>query len=155
MFEVSFKPRRRLALYAVLLIGLTGCGQATGTVKGKVTFKGVPIARGLISFVPDRGAPHPAAIIDGAYETDAMPVGEYRITITINTVPGAPTTSKQGENTSGLAVGEGLGPADRSPPPAKNSTATKLDEKYSSPESSGMKFMVQVGPNNYDPPDLK
>jgi hypothetical protein len=42
----------RLALWLFVLIGLAGCGPATGTVTGEVTVNGVPLEEGVITFSP-------------------------------------------------------------------------------------------------------
>src|SRR5262245_62070959 len=68
----------RLACLAVLGAALAaGCGgteKKVGQLKGKVTFKGVPVPAGFISFTPDaskgnQGSVKVAQIKDGEYDT--------------------------------------------------------------------------------------
>jgi hypothetical protein len=78
----------------LLLIGLgllLGCGRGSeiprGSVSGKVSYQGHPVAEGTILFVPIKGTKGPGAsaiIKDGQYEVIAgggVPVGAQRVEI--------------------------------------------------------------------------
>jgi hypothetical protein len=136
---------------SLLLLCLAGCGgPQVGSVTGTVTWNGKPIERGLITFSPNAGAPHPAAIIAGKYETGEIPTGEYKIMVILSEVPGAPPVTKQPAG----SLGEGLGASDlRAPAPSV--AKARLDPKYGDASTSGLSFTVKSGPNTYDPPDLK
>jgi len=82
---------------AVLLVGpCWGCGSSGGTpatlipVKGKVTYKGQPLTKGVIEFEPDGyGRPARGQLqADGTFELttlqpgDGVVAGEHRISIT-------------------------------------------------------------------------
>jgi len=70
----------------ILLISLfffAGCGQPKGTVSGTITWKGQPIADGVIEFHPldDKTLPiTPVVIKDGAY-TVKVPVGRMQVRV--------------------------------------------------------------------------
>lgn len=77
-----------------LLIGLgllLGCGRGSeisrGSVSGKVSYQGHPIAEGTIRFMPIKSAKDPTAsaiIKDGQYEVivgGGVPVGAHRVEI--------------------------------------------------------------------------
>ena len=80
--------RLSVALTALsALLCLAGCGgSATPSLKGKVTFDGVPIASGNIVFLPEQseGRKAAAAIEDGNYvvpaEEGLLP-GKYRVEV--------------------------------------------------------------------------
>ncbi len=69
---------------AVMCVGLLGCGGGAGKglnpVKGKITYKGAPVAGATVTFAPS-GGQGPSAI---GMTNDA---GEY--TLNTNTLPGA------------------------------------------------------------------
>lgn len=86
----------KLVALAALLLGPSwGCGSSSGTlaplipVKGKVTYKGQPVTKGVIQFEPD-GYGRPARghlQADGTFELstlkpgDGVVAGEHRISI--------------------------------------------------------------------------
>jgi len=72
-----------LALGLFSLPALTGCGEQTGTVTGKVLFDGKPLSRGQVTFISDSGTPRPAVIDhDGKY-TLQIPPGNFKITVSV------------------------------------------------------------------------
>ena len=74
----------------ILLAGLAGgCGEAsTGSVSGKVTFKGEPVVDGDVTFFqPSSGRTSQAALdSEGNYSLNlsqgALPTGEFKVTVT-------------------------------------------------------------------------
>jgi hypothetical protein len=109
-------------------------------VKGRVTVKGQPIKRGLVVFLPQGGGKDPfsAAIIDGVYETAAMPTGVARIYVTsLDPVAGA-VEIDQGD----------VNPAARGSRRARSGPA--VPAKYQSPDTSRLEYSVQAGSNVYD-----
>ena len=84
------------SLVLVVLLGLGGCGGnsaslsvSTAPVKGKVTYKGIPLTRGSISFEPESGGREANGNIqpDGTFalttykEGDGAVIGTNRIAI--------------------------------------------------------------------------
>jgi hypothetical protein len=84
-----------LALVAVLLVPCWGCGSAGGAqsalipVKGKVTYKGQPVTKGVVRFEPDGYGRMASGQLqsDGTFvlttlkEGDGVVAGEHRVTI--------------------------------------------------------------------------
>jgi hypothetical protein len=145
----------RMTLFAIVLCCSWGCNSAPemGTVTGKVTLYGKPITRGIIGLHPVKGAPQSAAIVDGAFDTGEIPVGDYTVTIELSTVPGAPATPATAANQNN--IGAGLGASDNSPSQAARAKAPQLDSKFGDTATSGLAVKVVPGPNTYNPPDLK
>jgi len=69
---------------ALVLAACAGCGTSTGTVSGQVTFKGQPIPKGTITFVPKEKKIRPAAgvIQNGKYSVE-VPVGDVAIAVNV------------------------------------------------------------------------
>lgn len=124
------RPRLVACLVAALALVVSACGQSgpeMGRVRGKVTYQGKPLEKGVVSFIPTdanrQGASGPIQP-DGSYELqtrepgDGAELGEYRVGITdvdpdaFNTeLPGEPVKVKsmlppkyQDQNTSGLTA---------------------------------------------------
>jgi hypothetical protein len=75
----------------VLLVPFTPFAYAakTGSLEGKITFKGKPVAKGKILFHPAKGKAIEAKIkADGTYAAKAVPAGKVRVSF--KDVPGLP-----------------------------------------------------------------
>jgi hypothetical protein len=85
-----------LALAAILLGACWGCGSGSAVppslipVKGKVTYKGQPVTKGIVRFEPDSGFGRMATgelESDGTFELttlkpgDGVVAGEHRVTV--------------------------------------------------------------------------
>ena len=106
------------ALFLALVVGLVWApaltaAPATGSVQGKVTLFGKPLAAGKLWFHPAKGKPVVATVKNGAYSAAKVPVGELRITLegkgvpkkyaAVKTTPLTLTVQK-GENNCDLVV---------------------------------------------------
>lgn len=69
----------------------TGCGPATATVSGTVTFNGEAVAKGAISLFPTDGKGSPAGglIADGRYTITGVAPGEKIVQLSAPVVAGA------------------------------------------------------------------
>jgi len=83
--SVTFPHLRRtcggLLLLAVLL-ALVGCSKPTGTVSGKVTYKGAPLTSGEVQFVDPAKGTGSSGKLDssGNYTlTGQLPAGTYKV----------------------------------------------------------------------------
>jgi hypothetical protein len=135
---MSFLRRAVPALAVAIAVLLpTGCGQATGRVKGTIKVGGVPLKRGLITFLSDSGKKDAfaAAIIDGVYETDPIPVGEAKVYI-LNSL----------EEEIDLSKGNDLVPMRKKRGPAGG----QVPAEYGSPDTSGLTITINPGMNTYD-----
>ncbi len=83
---------RLAGLLAVCLFVLAGAARAadpeTGTVEGHVALNGKPVAKGKITFHPQKGKPVEAQLKeDGSYQANDVPVGAAQVTIEGEGVP--------------------------------------------------------------------
>lgn len=140
-----------LAKSVLALLLLAGCGGTpslqpdgpTGTVSGKVTWKGAPVTSGIITFVnPQQGLPFTANIgADGSYAlvgpfNGAIPVGEYQIAV-------APAQQAPPDP---MALMQPMGEAG-APQPAQD-VPGEIPLKFRSPDLSGIKKTVVEGAND-------
>jgi hypothetical protein len=124
-----------LALFAAAL--LAGCGPSgpqRGEVEGRVTFKGVPVTEGMISFQRPGSAAESKLGPEGRYsitEDGGLPVGEYTITVT-------PATFED--------------KSDPTLPPGTISEkkAPNIPEKYRREGSTPLKETVKQGKNEFN-----
>ena len=98
MTEQRLSPCARRALGAGVCLAvcllLAGCGGSSGgqklvPVKGKVTYKGQPVAKGRVTFMPlTPGNSSSGPIVDGVYKLstyktdDGAPPGKYKVAVT-------------------------------------------------------------------------
>lgn len=95
--------------------GFTGCGGSSGpkrsAVRGKVTFDGAPVSRGMIVFLPEQGVDGPSSggeITNGEYtipEASGPVAGMHRVEITASREEGNETTAGVGGATAGPSGG--------------------------------------------------
>ncbi|MDX2038749.1 MAG: hypothetical protein SFX72_19035 [Isosphaeraceae bacterium] len=147
-----------IALALPMMTIFSGCGDDSGLaqrspVSGKVSYKGQPLAKGLISFIP--GAPDGRAatgqITDGKYqlttqdENDGAFPGTYTVTIAARVVDMTQATEaakKKGATSAAL-------PQDFAAK-ANKDAKNEIPEKYSLPTTSGLKAEVKAGSNTFD-----
>jgi hypothetical protein len=154
-FRTCFPGAIKALSAAVLLLLLAGCGDSTGLAKrypvsGKVTYKGAPLARGNINFIPtgttpaDRAAT--ATIENGYYnlttatENDGAFPGTYTVTITSTNVDLTEVKANQqgGAGRQGDVVR------------ASRNAKSLIPTKYEFPDQSGLKAEVKPGSNSVD-----
>jgi hypothetical protein len=139
-------PRTPCSLAILLLSLLTvGCGggSTTAAVSGRVTYKGKPVPKANVSFVPAEGTGRAASGFtdDGGRYTlgtlstsDGAAPGKYRVGVIAR---GPDRPPKPGETGSGMP-GEMM-PGD-----------PVIPVKYFTPDTSGLTFEVKRGSNRYD-----
>ncbi|MBA2227883.1 hypothetical protein [Thermogemmata fonticola] len=77
--QIRSRPSGWLLL-AVVIVPLTACGPRSGSLSGKVTYKGEPLKGGTITFL----GPYTYSTdikLDGSYEIPKMYSGSYKISI--------------------------------------------------------------------------
>lgn len=76
---------RVLWLGGVLACLLTGCGGATGTVQGTVTFQGQPVENGEVRFEPvsGMGSTLGERIASGKFSVAKLLPGKYKVTVEV------------------------------------------------------------------------
>ena len=76
-----------LVVGGILLLMISACGPRSGSLSGKVTYKGEPLKGGTITFL----GPYTYSTdikIDGSYEIPKMYSGSYRIAVETDSVKG-------------------------------------------------------------------
>jgi hypothetical protein len=131
--EVKQRNNSLAALFsaALVLAGVTGCGDSLGRVTGKVTYEGTPIAEGQVVFEPTadgKGNIAAGMIKDGVYTATEVPPGKKIVNITgIGQVKFASSSEemmKQAEEMKIRGDDSGLvAPADQVPPNAVGNRA--------------------------------
>jgi hypothetical protein len=126
-----------LTLLALAACAFTGCGGPfDAAVSGVVTLDGVAVPGGTVTFNPVQGGPAAYARIDedGAYTVQTgseagLPSGEYQVTVSANEPPTTEQISRGG-------------------PPPSGKPITPL--WYRLKDTSGLRFTVQPGNNEFD-----
>ena len=135
---ISESVVRRIAVAAsCLTIGvMSGCGGATervsGSVSGRVTFKGQPVTSGVVNLMSkSRGIGASANLgDDGKYKiTEPVETGEYKVVVTL--APPPPPRPEDG-------------------PPKPAQPAANIPEKYRSEATTDLTTMVEEGENALD-----
>jgi hypothetical protein len=147
--------RRRQALLLLSLaasIGLFGCGGSSGTVAGKVYYKGELVKGGNVQFVASDGSARSSAIAeDGTYTIDKLHLGEAKISVDTSSFKPQKGFyaygSKPMKPPPGQPEGSGYKPPDTQEL-AKRYVA--IPEKYIDPNKSGLKYTVKSGRQDYD-----
>lgn len=131
---------RMTVVVIVLITFAAGCSPTTtGSVEGRVTFKGKPVGTGLVVFIdPDGHATLPVAVeADGTFRIPKVPIGAMRVSFDNPPPPSFPaavrTTGDEDPEITALRE------------QAKRFIATPL--RYKDPASSGLSFEIHGGVN--------
>jgi hypothetical protein len=152
-----------LALGVVL--GVAGCntGPASGTVSGKVSYKGAPLKGGTVMVFPTGEGKNPVSAEikeDGTYTAEKVPTGPAKLSVETESLK-PPMVMGQGPAGGGGSAGKKYQPPPPDPkvktepyaPPDPSERAkryVKIPEKYSNPDSSGLTTMVKTGNNEFN-----
>ena len=116
----------------LITLGCSGGGEPMGHVSGKVTFGGVPVTEGSISFLSKGRSGAGTLAVDGSFkiigENGGIPPGDYKIVI----VP--PTVELPSDGTSSPVM---------APKEMPN-----IPEKYRLEETTDLKATVKEGAND-------
>jgi hypothetical protein len=106
----------------------------SGTISGKVFFRGRPLPGGTISFAPAKGK---AVVVslrgDGTYAAARLPVGELRVAIETESVAPKPPRAKDAKTTP------------PPPPPPGGPRYVPIPRKYGDLNTSGLTLEVKAG----------
>jgi hypothetical protein len=124
----------RVAIFLGLLACASwqvGCGAKappTGSVSGKVTYKGQPLTTGVVTFINEKAGSGASGEIDasGSYWIASIRTGEYNVAV--QQCPPSPSAG----------------------PEAKGSWKLNIPDKYQALETSGLTAMVKEGKNTAD-----
>lgn len=163
MLPISRRFQRCLSVFLLssLLVFAAGCGK-TGTVSGKVTYKGQPLTAGMVQFFPqNKGGDFSSAIKeDGSYSISKLPPGPVKISVTSNTtspLDNMPPMGGRGVAAKGMkeaekmmkkSKGEGEGGGGGNPFESKKGVA--IPANFGNPETSNLKLDVTGGSQPHD-----
>lgn len=76
--------RHLICLLCVVTLALAGCGRSPRVLTGAVRVNDRTVERGHLTFFPVEGTKgtHAAEIVDGRYQTNNVPPGQWRVQIT-------------------------------------------------------------------------
>ena len=137
---------------------IIGCGADDGLTKryavtGKVTYKGQPVAKGSINFLPDKpeGRGANGQIVDGAYSmttqdpSDGAFPGSYSVVVdALEPDMAAVEAAAKKKGSTSVALPQDM--VAKAYAKAKNA----VPKKYSQPATSGLKAEVKAGSNKFD-----
>jgi hypothetical protein len=151
---------------AMLTLGILACSPPTGSVSGKVTYKGQPLKGGYVAFINSSGGQTFSAPIqeDGSYQIPKITGGSYKVTVETESLKpqgetkGVPFkgVSKEGPPKDILPPKLNLpgNPADygykMATPGGQADRYVPIPRKYADPEQSGLKFDFRGGSQTYD-----
>jgi hypothetical protein len=145
MHQALCRLAPRIALVLMVLLH-AGCGKPMGVVAGKITLRGKPLSRGLITFLSevDNQDAFSAAIINGEYRTSPIPCGPAKIII----IPGS-TSTKQGPPVE-------TGGSDRHPAARRRKPGLQqsVPFRYHHARTSGLQLNIDKKENTFNA-DLK
>ena len=144
-FAHCFLRRMRPAVVLPLLLAAAaGCAPTKGDISGQVSFQGLPLPAGKITFIGEGGnnAVHSANIREGKYELKGVPVGPVKITV---------ATFKPGK---AVDRPPGFGPTTRpgteEKPPAPPEKYVAIPPRYGHADESKLTYDVQPGDQEHD-----
>jgi hypothetical protein len=157
---------RGLVGAALLTFSILACSPPTGSVSGKVTYKGQPLKGGYVAFINSSGGQTFSAPIqeDGSYQIPKITGGSYKVTVETESLKpqgetkGVPFkgVSKEGPPKEYLPPKLNLpvNPADygykMATPGGQLDRYVPIPRKYADPEQSGLKFDFRGGNQTYD-----
>jgi hypothetical protein len=123
----------------MLLICLSGCGQATSTVSGKVRYLHVPLSTGTVLLLASDGTSHHGSIQpDGSFRIPKVPTGLARVSV----------TSQEPVFAGGLDLEKA-----RQQPiheTAVRNTGSRIPLRYGDLQESGLQVEVKPGSTSLD-----
>lgn len=140
------KARRSCIAAACLLsivIGGSGCGSATATVSGKVTYSGGPVKSGsVVFFCADKQIVR-GLIVDGDYTIPNVPRG--RVIATVQATAKVPAGLRMQQQLPPMVNGPAAVPS-----VSRDFPAVELPARYALPEESGLVIDVQGSHVTYE-----
>ena len=149
---------RIIDLFCLLwLLVVSGCGPSTGAISGTVTFKGAEVPSGTVSFFAD-GKLYETEIDNGVYRISGVPPGAAKIAV-LRLDPNQPDpyVALNKARTEMLAR-KAAHPREIDPSVVTDPAQLEFLQRkrhllpfvYSSPNTSGLRFIVAAGANVFD-----
>src|SRR5262249_6949213 len=122
---------------ALFLVAGTGCGPKFAKVSGDVKFKGLPLYKGTIGFIPtEKGKRQTVGVIEnGKYSLIDVPVGDVLVTVVSIEKPEPPPDPKKK-------------PVKKKKD--KKDNEEKVATKYGDPKRTDLKLTVLSGENTFN-----
>jgi len=129
-----------------MALGLSGCS-STGTVSGKVSYKGNPVKGGSITFVSPQGKASASTSIneDGTYTIPSIPAGDVKVCVDTSMLNPAGKTAPKYSPPGGQ--NSPYGPGDASDG-AKRYVA--IPTEYADPDKTNLTCTVRGGRQTFD-----
>lgn len=131
-----------------------GCGPATGSVSGEVTYKGEKVSSATLSFCVE-GKVVETAVENGRYQVTGVPVGEAQV-IVVRLDPNQPDPNAAMQEARRLSAEKKLKSTDPTLVPdavqleALQKKRHLLPYHYASPETTDLRCTIAAGPNVFD-----
>ena len=137
----------RPAVLMAVLLALTGCGDPTTEVSGKVTYQGKPVAYGTVVVLDAAGAPKSGAIQpDGTYRVSGVRPGPVKVAVSSPPPPGSEPTRKSAGGRDGRDSDDDKPPPNM--PPAAPEVLKNwfpIPDKYGDPNKSALTAEAKSG----------
>jgi hypothetical protein len=150
MFKIAVQTRRILPLLVVSSMFLVaGCGKASGTVSGHVTYQGKALDHGSVTLLPADGPGVSGEIsADGTYQLLNCPLGKGKVIVF------SPDTKMTEDTKKAIqAMREHPDAGGQTNNPLKNIDPSKyhnLPAEFSDPEKTKIQIDVKAGQNPFD-----
>jgi hypothetical protein len=131
----------------LLFLLAVGCS-SKGTVTGKISYQGKPVAAGTVLFVPEQGGgAFRGDIRDGEYKVTNVPPGPVKIAVTASARSGSANEyiSKMQPPTDLIQKAAPGKSADGFGTPSSTSPAEPIPKKFQDPATSGLTYHVEKG----------
>jgi len=136
-------PRSHVLAASLFMLAVAGCGGGTGTLTGKVSYKGKPVVYGSVLVRCADGIQRAGNIeLDGSYTVLNVPTGPVKIGVDSPEPPSAADISHRGSRPGAKAAAAA--------PTVDRSKWVKLPDKYADPDQSGQATTVTVGTTPFD-----
>jgi hypothetical protein len=132
-----------------------GCAKPTGSVSGKVSYKGAPLKGGHVIFLKADNQSVWADIgEDGSYSFEKITAGPVQIGVETSSLK--PPVNRPGQPAGGArrySAPPGEENPNKAPDPEANfKRYVAIPEKYETPQSSGLTYDVKSGKQEHDIP---
>jgi hypothetical protein len=139
-------------LCLLLCLAVTGCG-SSGSVSGKVSYKGEPLGGGVVVFTSTEGKSSASAQIgpDGQYSIDKIPAGPVKISVETNSAKPAKAPPRGALPTPPAgAMPKDIDPSKYNQASQPKGKYVAIPENYADPEKSGLTYTVTSGPQTHE-----
>jgi hypothetical protein len=136
-----------MLLVLAAMIGASGCGPATGTVSGTVTYKDQKLKGGNITFISTEGKSSKSAAIqpDGTYLIGGVPVGAVKICVETESLnPGVRSNFPKNEPPPGQKSPYGRKKEDNA------DLYVEIPDTYAQPETTKLTYTVTSGKQEHN-----